>query len=121
MNCIDIKIPGTLSFFELFVPCNDANSTDVLNNAVSLLVDKSNQIRKIAKVIDEIASQTNLLALNATIEAAHAGVHGKGFAIVANEVKSLAEKTTDATHEIENTIKAIEGVETVEIINTSLV
>jgi len=83
------------------------SSTNVLNNTVSLLVEKSNQIGKIAKVIDEIASQTNLLALNATIEAAHAGEHGKGFAIVANEVKSLAEKTGDATKEIEIMISEI--------------
>ena len=85
------------------------NSTNTLNNTVSLLVDKSNRISKVAKVIDEIASQTNLLALNATIEAAHAGAHGKGFAVVANEVKSLAEKTTDATHEIEMTIQEIQN------------
>ncbi len=84
------------------------SSTNTLNNTVSLLVDKSNKISKVAKVIDEIASQTNLLALNATIEAAHAGAHGKGFAVVANEVKSLAEKTTDATHEIEITIQEIQ-------------
>jgi len=83
------------------------SSTNILNNTVSLLVDKSNKIGKIIKVIDEIASQTNLLALNATIEAAHAGEQGKGFAIVANEVKNLAEKTGDATHEIGTMINEI--------------
>ena len=85
------------------------SSTNILNNTVAMLVDKSNKISKVAKVIDEIASQTNLLALNATIEAAHAGAHGKGFAVVANEVKNLAEKTTEATHEIELTIHEIQN------------
>ena len=98
-----IKLKNTQESIEQIV-----NSTNTLNGTVSLLVEKSNQIRKVAKVIDEIASQTNLLALNATIEAAHAGAHGKGFAIVASEVKNLAEKTTDATKEIEATISEIQ-------------
>lgn len=96
-----VKIAGSLEAL--------AQDTKQTSHNVQNLAERAGQIGSIVNLINDVAEQTNLLALNAAIEAARAGEQGRGFAVVADEVRKLAERTAKATNEISSLVGSIQG------------
>jgi methyl-accepting chemotaxis protein len=84
-----------------------AGKVDAIAARAETLTDRTDRIGRILRVIDEIAVQTNMLAFNAAVEAARAGTKGRGFSVVAGEIRTLAERAREATHRVEDIVAEI--------------
>jgi methyl-accepting chemotaxis protein len=117
---VELKEMGLASVQELKDATKENNeNTSVIESLVHRINNHSNDIGEITTIISNIAKQTNLLALNASIEASRAGEHGMGFAVVAEEIRSLANETSLAVEDIRQKIEQMQGqsVEAVDFIS----
>tara|TARA_R110002074_G_scaffold145034_1_gene293225 strand:- start:90353 stop:91072 length:720 start_codon:yes stop_codon:yes gene_type:complete len=104
LNDAQTKLSNTIDAMTVL-----ARSINDANEIIAKLDSDSEEINKVLDVIVAIANQTNLLALNAAIEAARAGEHGRGFAVVADEVRNLSQRTEDSTAEIQRIVEQLKS------------